>query len=138
MIIDATNLILGRLSSYAAKKAILGENVDIVNCEKAIVSGRKDFLIKRYEDRKNRGTHKGPFMPKQPNLFVRRAIRGMLPYKKEKGKAAFKRIKCHMGIPASIKDKKFHQLKNAEISRLPTLNFMRVSDICRKMGGKIE
>ena len=36
--IDATNLILGRLASYAAKKAQLGENVDIINCEAAVIT----------------------------------------------------------------------------------------------------
>ena len=39
MIINAENLILGRMTTYAAKKALQGEEVDIVNCEKAIITG---------------------------------------------------------------------------------------------------
>ena len=31
MIINAENLIIGRLASYAAKQALLGEQVDIIN-----------------------------------------------------------------------------------------------------------
>ena len=40
--IDADNLILGRMATTAAKSALAGENVVIVNCEKAIVTGKKD------------------------------------------------------------------------------------------------
>ena len=45
MIIDAKNLIVGRLSTFAAKKAMLGEKVDIVNCDLAVITGRKKWLI---------------------------------------------------------------------------------------------
>ncbi len=38
MIIDANNMILGRLASFAAKKALLGEKIDVINCEKAVIS----------------------------------------------------------------------------------------------------
>ena len=38
MIIDATELIVGRFATVAAKKALLGERIDIINCEKAIIT----------------------------------------------------------------------------------------------------
>ena len=41
MLIDSKNIILGRLASFAAKHALLGENVDIVNCESAVITGNK-------------------------------------------------------------------------------------------------
>lgn len=138
MILDATNLILGRLASYAAKKALLGEKVDVVNCEKAVVSGRKKRTIKKYLHIQSRGTHKGPFLPKKPNLFVRRAIRGMLPYKKGRGEDAFSRIKCYIGVPEELKDKKAETIKNAAVSKLPKLYYITVNEICKELGAKIE
>ena len=81
MIIDATNLILGRMAAFAAKKALLGEKVDIINCEKAVVSGSKRDVLARYKQKRERTTIKGPFFPKVADRFVRRTVRGMLPYK---------------------------------------------------------
>ena len=136
MIIDAKNLILGRLATYTAKKALLGEKIDIVNCEKAVISGRKDKLIKNYLHIQDRGTHKGPFLPRRPNYFVRRSIRGMLPYKQARGKAAFDRIKCFVGMPEEFKDKKAETIKNADVSKLPNLYYIAVGKICERLGAK--
>ena len=41
MIIDGNNLILGRVATIAAKRAMQGEPVVILNCEKMIVTGKK-------------------------------------------------------------------------------------------------
>jgi large subunit ribosomal protein L13 len=41
-IINAEDTILGRLASYIAKEALKGESFIILNCEKAIISGRKE------------------------------------------------------------------------------------------------
>ena len=49
MIIDAENLVLGRLASFVAKQALLGENIDIINCEKAIVLGDKKEILNSYK-----------------------------------------------------------------------------------------
>jgi len=45
MIIDATNLIAGRLATFVAKKALLGEEIEIVNSEKAVLTGKKSDLM---------------------------------------------------------------------------------------------
>ncbi len=44
MIINADNLIIGRIASFAAKKALLGEKVVIVNSEEAVMTGKKKRL----------------------------------------------------------------------------------------------
>ena len=88
-VINAKNLILGRLASSVAKRALLGESIELVNCEQAVITGNKKWLIARYRQRRERGTPtQGPFFPRQPERFVKRTIRGMLPYKKELGRAA--------------------------------------------------
>ena len=78
MIINGENLILGRLATYTAKQALLGEKIDIINSEKIVITGKKKDLIKRYKQRAEKGNPlKGPFFPKMPDRFVRRAIRTM-------------------------------------------------------------
>ena len=135
MIIDASDMILGRLASYVAKKALLGEKVDIVNCEKAVLTGNKKSIFMEYKERMELGTRptKGPFMPKMPDRFVRRCIRGMLPYKQEKGIKAFKRVMCYIGIPDEFKDKKTETIENCNVSKVPSLKYVYVNEICRSM-----
>ena len=41
MIVDANNLVLGRMATHVAKELLKGEKVDIVNCEKVVVSGSR-------------------------------------------------------------------------------------------------
>jgi len=138
MIIDATNLILGRLASYAAKSALLGENVNIINCEKAVVTGNKKRTLKDYKEKLHKGSKtRGPFTRRRPDRFVKRAIRGMLPYKKENGKKALKKIKCSIGVPDQFKDKKIEQLKKMDLSKLSVMKYITVKEICNTLGGKV-
>ncbi|MBL7054435.1 50S ribosomal protein L13 [Candidatus Woesearchaeota archaeon] len=140
MIIDGNNLILGRLGSFAAKKALQGEKIDIVNCENIVITGKKKYIFEKYRKRLKRGIHsKGPFTYRMPDRFVKRALRGMLPYKKEKGKKAFEKIKCYMGVPENEKfnKEKMETIKSADISKVPSLDYLRVKDVCKEIGAKI-
>ena len=47
-IIDGKNAVLGRLASYAAKEALKGENIIILNCEKVIVTGNRKNIRERF------------------------------------------------------------------------------------------
>ncbi len=135
MILDGTNLILGRLASYAAKKALEGESVIIVNCEKVLMTGKREMLLAQFKEREDKGhPYHGPFYAKMPDRFVRRAIRGMLPYKADRGVKAFKRIKCFMGVPESYITQKLETLEKHSYSKLKTLNFITVNDIAKYYG----
>lgn len=137
MIIDAKDLIVGRIATVAAKKALLGEKIDIVNCQNAIMTGRKEVLFAHYFRRRRMGLHtKGPFFDRQPDRFVRRIIRGMLPYKQEKGKEAFKRIMCYNGIPAAFTGQKMEVIEAAHMKKIPTLHYLTIQEICRHLGGR--
>lgn len=138
MIIDGTDLILGRLAGFAAKKAMLGERIDIVNCENIVITGDRRQILERYRLRKARGSPaRGPYFPRMPDMLIKRTIRGMLPYKQEKGEKAFKRVMCHIGVPDNIKDKKFETIEEANISKVPNLKYIAIKEICKEMGVKI-
>ena len=103
-VIDATNARLGRLASFVAKRLLDGEEIVIINAEKAIITGDPQVITERYLERRKRGSpHHGPFFPKRPDLIVYRAIRGMIPRKKSKGREALKRLKIYLGKPTEIK-----------------------------------
>lgn len=137
MIINAQNLILGRLASFAAKQSLLGEKVDIVNCGNAVLIGKKKDIFNKYKKRIAKGTpKKGPFFPRDPEKFIKRTIRGMLPYKKERGEKALKNIKCYIEIPENLKDKEILHLEQFDVFKTENLNFVRVDQLCKLLGGK--
>ena len=137
MIIDAENLILGRMATYVAKKAILGEKIDVVNCEKAIITGSKEKIVEKYRKIVELGgPFKGPYLTRIPDRFVRRVIRGMLPYKQGKGKEAFHRVMCYISIPYELKNQKMIKLEEADISRVKSLKYMTVGDVCKSLRGR--
>lgn len=138
MIIDGNNMVLGRLGSFVAKKALLGEKIDIVNCENMVITGKKKYIIEKYRKKMARGIpSKGPFSYKTPDRFVKRALRGMLPYKRERGKKAFKNIKCYSGVPEKLSKEEYETVKMADIKNVPSLDYVKVRDICKEMGAKI-
>lgn len=108
-IIDATGSIFGRLCSFAAKKALEGNEVIIVNSEKTAITGNKQNIIEEYGEIRKKGGHslKGPKYSRVPYKMLKRGIRGMLPdFRKGIGKQAFKRIKCYDGIPKEFENKR--------------------------------
>jgi large subunit ribosomal protein L13 len=137
MIIDATNQVLGMVASYAAKKSLLGEKVEIVNCEQAVVTGTKANIMARYRAKRERGDpFHGPYFPRHPDRLMRRTIRGMLPRRQEKGQLALKRVRCYNGVPEAMKDSKAGSVKGADVSKMSNLKYMKLGEICSLLGGK--
>jgi large subunit ribosomal protein L13 len=135
MIINGENLILGRLATIAAKKALLGEKVDIINAEKIVIVGKRQEILANYTQKFNRKTpRKGPFIPRMPDRFVRRVIRGMLPYNKERGSKAFRRIMCHLGTPDNFKNEKIETLEDISVLNSNNLRFTNIQELCKLLG----
>ncbi len=117
-VIDASGLILGRLSTIVAKKILSGEEVIVVNAEKAIVSGKMKMLKERFQKRLSTRTlasqKKAPKHPRTPENYLRRTVRGMLPWKSPKGKQAYKRLKVYVGVPDDLKDASIEFISKAK------------------------
>ena|SRR3990172_8023119 len=107
-IIDGTNAVLGRLASYAAKQALFGEEIVIVNCEKVIITGSRQNTIEDLRDKRTKigSGQKGPKISRIPYMIVKRAIRGMLSHRRSRGKEALARIMCYEGVPEKFKEAK--------------------------------
>jgi len=135
VIIDATGLTLGRLSTNAAKRLLNGEEIAVINSEKAIISGKKPAIKKKYKAKREVGTYrKGPFFPRKPDQIVKRTIRGMIPYQKPHGRTAFKKLKCYAGVPEEFKGKTAEKLPEAE--KKP-VDFITVEELSRFLGANI-
>merc|ERR1711887_3962 len=103
VVIDARGHLLGRLASFVAKEALLGQKIVVVRCEELVISGshirNKLKLLMKRNKRMNTNPRKGPFHHKSPADMFHRVIRGMLPHKQYRGSAAFQRIKAVEGVP---------------------------------------
>jgi len=108
IIIDAENAVVGRMGSYAAKELLKGNEVVIVNSEKAIVSGNRDDIVEKLRKTRKKGGYsmKGPLISKLPDKLLKRKIRGMLPWKTARGKAVYRNLKCYVGNKSNEKAKK--------------------------------
>lgn len=134
-IIDAEGAVLGRMCTTVAKRLLNGEEIAVINTEKAIVTGKKAMIKAHYKQEREVGTYrKGPFFPRMPDRIVKRTIRGMIPYQSPHGRTAFKRLKCYMGIPKEFSGKTFEKVKDAE--KHPA-DFMTIQELSQSLGAKV-
>ena len=119
IVYDAENQVLGRLSSTIAKQLLKGENVTIVNCEKAVISGSPKDTEGKYKEKIKRGdVFHGPYFPRTPDGIFRRTVRGMLPWDRPKGRKAYKNLKVFIGVPEKLKNKQMVKTKDADANKL--------------------
>jgi large subunit ribosomal protein L13 len=133
-VIDATGLVLGRMAVNVAKRALKGEEIDIVNAEKAIIIGSKDSIMETYRHKYYvGGVRKGPWYSRMPDKMVKRSIRGMIPYRTGHGADALDRIKVYIGVPAEFRAAKLQIVEGAKKS---PVKFMTIGDISKELGVK--
>jgi len=138
VIIDASNLILGRLASFAAKRALRGEEVVVFNVENAVISGTKANIVeeamRRLKTRTLAAQYKAPTHPRRPDTYVRRVIRGMMPRKKAKGRNALRRVHVFMGVPEEYQGKSTVKVPDADASKL-RCQYISVGELSEEIGG---
>ncbi|MBT6690018.1 50S ribosomal protein L13 [archaeon] len=100
IVYDGEGAVFGRLASVVAKDLLKGNEVDVLNCEKIIISGDKKLLavkILAKREMGSGGSMKGPKYPRVADKLVKRMIRGMLPRDRAKGRDAFRELKVYVG-----------------------------------------
>ena len=136
-IFDAENMVVGRLGAKAAKAALLGEKVVIVNIEKAIITGDRRTVIDAWKEkttiRTSYNPRKGPFHQRRPDRMVRKMIRGMLPWPRPRGREALKRIHVFIGVPEEYEDKEKIVLEDSKYRSL-TRKFITIGDLSHELG----
>jgi large subunit ribosomal protein L13 len=141
MIIDGEGLILGRLASNVSKKLLNGEEIIVLNAEKIVISGTKEWAYARYKQRLDRASisnprKMGPKYPRRPDDIFRRTVRGMLPYRKTTGREAFKGLKVFVGIPQEFKGVEISKLPEAEPKNI--IKSIELGEVSKLLGAKFE
>ena len=135
-VIDGEGLILGRMASEVARRLLAGETIDIVNAEKIVVSGKRQMVVDKELEFLGLGGHeKGPVHYRQPHRIVRKAIRGMLPYRKPTGQKAFRRLRVHIGVPEDLEAVEKQTMPGIHSSTL-SRRFVTVGEIAEAIGWK--
>lgn len=138
IVLDAKNQILGRLASFTAKRALSGDMVVVLNAEKAVISGRRNSIVeeaKRRLETRTLGTQThAPVHQRRPDLYLRRVVRGMLPWKKAKGRAAFHRVHVFIGVPEEFSGKAMVKIPGADASKLSS-PYVTLEDLATEIGG---
>lgn len=136
--LDAKNQILGRLASFAAKRAIRGDTVIVLNAEKAVISGKRRSVVEEAKHRLNTRTlgtqSNAPVHQRRPDLYLRRVVRGMLPWKKAKGRAAFHRVLVFMGVPDEYSGKTAVRVPGADATKLLS-PYVTLEELAKEIGG---
>jgi large subunit ribosomal protein L13 len=140
-VVDATDMIMGRMCSKIAKLSLFGEHILIINAKDAVVSGRRNQVLEKYVHLRHIRTannpRKGPFHDSRPDTFIRQKVKGMLP-KNIRGRDALARVHVYI---AGIPDVKAAKYKNSEPITFTKASvehlghsYVTVADICMNMG----
>ncbi len=141
MIIDGEGLIMGRLASHVSKKLLNGEEIVVINADKILISGNKEWAYAKYKQRLDRASisnprKMGPKYPRRPDDIFRRTVRGMLPYRKTTGREAFKRLKVFIGVPKNYEEVEIFQLEDAKPKNIK--KSIELGKMSRLLGAKFE
>ena len=135
-IIDADGLILGRLASVLAKQLLTGNEIVVINAEKAIVTGTKNMVFKKYQKmRELSHARAGPHFPRMPDRILKRTVRGMIPYQTPRGRKAIKNLKVYIGIPKEFESKKSESVSMAQAEAIS--QYVELGEVSRFLGAKI-
>ena len=138
VVINAEGLILGRLCTHVAKRIRNGDEVVVLNAEKAVVSGNREQLLEFYLHRRHRASSqskaKGPHYPRTADRILKRTVRGMIEYRKPWGRAAYKRLKVYLGVPKEYKDVKAETYESAKKPHLD--KYVLLGEITNYLGAK--
>jgi large subunit ribosomal protein L13 len=136
-VIDADGNVLGRLCTSVAKRILNGEEVVVVNAEKAIVTGNKEDILAQYKQKKDRGkVIHGPFYPRRADLILKRTVRGMLPWDRPKGRDAYRLLKVYVGVPKELEAAEKVKLMGA--TNLSRDRYITLSEVSEHLGSKVR
>ncbi|ARS88839.1 50S ribosomal protein L13 [Natrarchaeobaculum aegyptiacum] len=138
VVVDARDCILGRVASEVAQRALDGERVAVVNAEDAVITGDKEDVFETYRTRIGLGSDQGPAYPRRPDTIFKRSIRGMLPYKKPRGREALSNVRVYVGNPyEDDDDREAEILEDTSLDRLSNIRFVHLGEVADQLGANV-
>ena len=146
LVVDARDCIMGRVATQVAEAALDGQSVAVVNAERAVITGREEQIKEKYKKRVDIGDDNQYFYPKRPDGILKRAIRGMLPHKKRRGRDAFENVRVYVGNPYDEDSAggspqsgdgeavEAEVLDGTSLDRLSNIKFVTLGEVSDKLG----
>ena len=134
VVVEARDCILGRVASEVAQRALDGERVAVVNAEHAVITGTEESTMETYRTRAEVGSDQGPHYPSRPDGILKRAVRGMLPYKRERGREAYENVRVYVGNPF---DEDAVVLDGTSLDRLSNTTFTSLGEVSANLGASV-
>lgn len=132
VVIDARYCVLGRVASEVAERALAGERIAVVNAQHVVITGDREDVFERYRTRQQLGSDRGPNFPRRPDAIFKRAVRGMLPMKRARGREAFANVRAYIDNP--FDEQEATVIEDATLDRLSTIRFVELGDISQHLG----
>jgi large subunit ribosomal protein L13Ae len=142
IIIDGRGHLVGRLASKIAHELLCGQRVVVVRCEELNLSGslfRNKLNYAEFLHKANNTNPRRNFKHyRTPSRMFWRSLRGMMPHKSPRGKAALQRLKVFEGIPFPYDQKKRMVVPEAlKVLRLKShRKFCVLGDLAQSIGWK--
>ena len=143
IVIDGKGHLVGRLATIVAKQLLQGQKISVVRCEGLNMSGsffRNKLFVLSYLRKKflSNPTRGGPEHNRAPSKMFFKAVRGMMPHKTSRGKAALARLYVFDGVPPQLQTKKKMVVPQAlKALRLrPRSKFCVLGDLAKETGWK--
>ena len=138
MVVNANELVAGRLASKVAKAICKGENVTVINAEKIVIVGNKEDILAKYtvkvDARVLANPHFGPKYDRVPSKMFRRMVRNMLPTKKSAKDRMIKQLKTFNGSAKGIDEKSAITFDDIKFNHRN--NYMELKDVALLLGGR--
>jgi len=134
VVIDADGAVVGRLGARIAKLLLAGQQVEIINAEKAVMLGSlsaaKEHYLSRRGQKDKRSPENSPHWPRAPHLLLRRIMRGMLPWSSQRGRDAYHRLRVTVGSPSNTGK----PVKLKEAASDSKHGYFTLAELCRELG----
>jgi large subunit ribosomal protein L13 len=134
LVVDARDCIVGRVASQVAERALDGERIAVVNAERAVITGREEDVKGTYHQRREVGSDRGPAYPKRPDRILKRAVRGMVPHEKPRGREALENVRVYVGNPDGMDAE---VLDDTSLDRLSNIRFVSLGDVSESLGANV-
>ena len=137
--VDASGLIIGRMSSRIAKALLNGDSVVVVHADKALFSGHRSSVMGDFFDRLKIASvvhpKHGPFHARTPAGILTRTIRGMIPRTKPSGVAALRRLRVYTEVPSGMDKITFIKFEEAKATK-PLAYYVPLGEVAERIGWK--
>lgn len=140
IVVDGRGHLVGRLASKVAQQILRGQRVVVTRCESLVFSGslfRNNLKFHEFLRKANNTNPRRNFKHfRSPSRIFWRVVRGMLPHKEARGKAALAHLKVFEGIPYPYDQRKRMVVPEAlKVLRLkPHRNSCQLGELASMVG----